>query len=165
MPSRTRDKDSGWDRIKRNMKFLDKSTVRVGVMSKSLSKTKSSKGKQVHTLSELLVIAVANEFGTKESGGHIPARSFLRSTFDEELDAIHLFMSNQYNTFLLRSPKIALNRLGIFFTGKVQQKIRNLKTPPNALSTIRKKKSSNPLIDTGQLRQSITHEVILVRST
>ena len=37
----------------------------------------------------------------------------------------------------------------------VQQAIVQLKSPPNAQSTIDKKKSDNPLIDTGQLVSSI----------
>ena len=40
--------------------------------------------------------------------------------------------------------------------------LTDLKTPPLAESTIRRKGSSNPLIDTGQLRSSITWQVVPV---
>ena len=34
-----------------------------------------------------------------------------------------------------------------------------MKTPENAPSTIAKKGSSNPLIDTGEMRSKVSHEV------
>ena len=52
-----------------------------------------------------------------------------------------------------------LDRVGIIATGKVQQYMTDLKTPPNAPSTIAKKGSSNPLIDSWMLRGSVTYSV------
>ena len=49
--------------------------------------------------------------------------------------------------------------LGEKVVADVQRKIVALKDPPNAPSTIAKKGSANPLIDTGRLRQSIDFEV------
>jgi phage gpG-like protein len=46
--------------------------------------------------------------------------------------------------------------VGIVAAGATQQFMTDLKTPPNAASTIRKKGSDNPLIDTGALRASVT---------
>ena len=54
---------------------------------------------------------------------------------------------------------IVLERVGIVAVGKVQQYMTDLKTPPNAPSTIAKKGSSNPLIDSGAMRQSVTYSV------
>ena len=54
---------------------------------------------------------------------------------------------------------MVLDRVGIIATGKVQQYMTDLKTPPNAPSTIAKKGSSNPLIDSGMMRQSVTYSV------
>ena len=53
----------------------------------------------------------------------------------------------------------ALNLVGLVAVGKVQQYMTELKSPPNAKSTIRAKGSSNPLIDTGALRQSVTYSI------
>lgn len=52
-----------------------------------------------------------------------------------------------------------LEAVGVVAAGKVKVYMTDLKTPPNAASTIRKKGSSNPLIDTGAMRQSVTHKV------
>lgn len=49
----------------------------------------------------------------------------------------------------------ALSKAGELFVGFIQKEITNLKEPPNAESTILKKGSSNPLIDSGDMRQSV----------
>lgn len=53
----------------------------------------------------------------------------------------------------------ALEKVGVAAVGKVQKYMTDLKNPPNAPSTIRKKGSSNPLIDSGALRSSVTYKV------
>lgn len=52
-----------------------------------------------------------------------------------------------------------LEGVGLVAAGKVQEFMTELKTPPNAASTISKKGSDNPLIDTGALRASVTSRV------
>ncbi len=106
-----------------------------------------------------VLVASVNEFGSDD--GRIPERSFLRSTVDEK--------SQEYSALLGKlvgrvvdgkiTPNQALDRLGLTVERDVKRKIVEIKDPPNAASTIRMKKSSNPLIDTGQLRQSITYEI------
>jgi len=46
--------------------------------------------------------------------------------------------------------------VGIVAAGATQQFMTDLKTPPNAPYTIKKKGSDNPLIDTGAMRASVT---------
>ena len=43
---------------------------------------------------------------------------------------------------------------------EIQQSIRQLRTPPNSPLTIAMKGSSNPLINTGKLRNSVDFEII-----
>jgi hypothetical protein len=54
-----------------------------------------------------------------------------------------------------------LESVGVVASSAVKVYMTELKTPPNAASTIRKKGSSNPLIDTGAMRQSVTHQVAI----
>ncbi len=54
----------------------------------------------------------------------------------------------------------ALEILGTKAASDVQEMIVEVSAPPNTAETIRGKGSSNPLIDTGHLRQQITHQVI-----
>lgn len=107
----------------------------------------------------LILVASANEFGT--SDGRVPERSFLRSTVDEERDRFTEILTRGIGQVIdgKKTPQEVLDKLGLDAVARVQRKIDNLKEPPNAASTIRKKKSSNPLVDTGQLKQSIIHRV------
>lgn len=54
----------------------------------------------------------------------------------------------------------ALNMIGNIAVGKVKQYMTELQDPPNAPSTVKKKGSSNPLINNGHLRQSVTYSII-----
>lgn len=56
-------------------------------------------------------------------------------------------------------PDDILEKLGVIAVGKVQQYMQDLSSPENSPETIKRKGSSNPLVDTGQLIQSITYEV------
>jgi phage gpG-like protein len=53
----------------------------------------------------------------------------------------------------------ALNQVGVVAVGMVQKYMTDLRSPANAPSTIKKKGSSNPLIDSGALRQSVTYKI------
>ena len=105
----------------------------------------------------LAVIAAANEFGT----ARIPERSFLRSTVhsrqDEYADALQKVVEDVVDG-KPQAMERGLNRLGVQAVGDVQTTMRELDTPANAASTIARKKTDNPLIDTGRLRQSIDYE-------
>lgn len=57
------------------------------------------------------------------------------------------------------SADAVLNQVGAIAVGATQEYITNLRTPPNAPSTIEKKGSDNPLIDTGSMRASVTWKV------
>lgn len=58
----------------------------------------------------------------------------------------------------LESRRI-MARVGAEAEGAVRKYITDLDTPPNKPSTIKRKGSSNPLIDTGNLRQSVTSTI------
>jgi hypothetical protein len=56
-------------------------------------------------------------------------------------------------------PLMAYGRIGMVAVGDVQRRIVQRIPPPNAPSTIAKKGSDVPLIDTGRLRQSVDYTV------
>jgi len=104
-------------------------------------------------------VAVANEYGTD----NVPARPFLSLSSAD--------IKNQCATILEQSV-VALNNnntqqhdqlldaAGSLAAGIVKQQITDLRSPPNAQSTIERKGSSNPLIDTGLMRQTVTYKVV-----
>ena len=101
-------------------------------------------------------IALWNELGTER----IPSRPFLRKSVDENTAKIDSMINRTAGMLLSGQPlQRVLNQLGAFQVGLVQKKIVEGSYVPNALSNIRKKGSSRPLIDGGRMRQSV-HYVI-----
>jgi phage gpG-like protein len=90
----------------------------------------------------------------------IPQRSFLRSTASENREMwLSTFIEAVANELPQNNISDAAERVGAMMMGHVKKKLTDLKSPPNSPSTIRQKGSSNPLIDTGQLRRAIDYEV------
>jgi hypothetical protein len=58
------------------------------------------------------------------------------------------------------TPGEALNKVGVVAAGKVKKYMTDLKSPPNAKSTIKAKGSANPLIDSGAMRSSVDFKVV-----
>lgn len=109
-------------------------------------------GKEV----DMAQIAMFNELGTSNS----PARPFLRQAYDDNKDRITEACGEFAKTLANGgSADSGLKKLGVFGVNLVQEKIINGSFTPNAPSTIKKKGSSRPLIDTGRMRQSV-HYVI-----
>jgi len=122
--------------------------------------------------SEMVIIAGANEFGTDRAGKNhditIPKRSFLRSTMDEEKETIGKAVDKAKVDVVTGKlkQKTFLNRIGLWFVGKVQNKILAGGEPyaenaePVKAAKIRRGRSEpKPLNDSGHLRQTITHQV------
>jgi len=146
------DNDKKWCHIKKELKLIDKSYTQIGIQA---SAEPYAGGKNVAE------IAFDNEFGT----GRIPARPFMSTSFDENRTKINDLISKEYDKILsgTMTTKKALALTGEWMTGVVKKKITDIKEPKNAPFTIKMKKSSNPLIDTGHMRASITHAEVLKR--
>lgn len=103
-------------------------------------------------------IAAAHEFGVP---GHIPERSFLRSTLGEN--------KGWATGLLIRELKADISQgnfsgrafaiVGEKLSGEVKRRIQSGINPELDPKTVARKGSSKPLIDTGNLLQSITYEV------
>ena len=93
----------------------------------------------------LASLAAVLEFGNER----IPSRPFLRQTLAENQE--------KYTALFVKlfESGISIDQIALIAQGDVQQNIVNGKWTANAPSTIKRKKSSKPLIDTGKLRQSV----------
>ena len=105
-------------------------------------------------------LALVHEYGSKN--GHIPARSFIRSTCDanqkRHFECIKKLENKYFSGHI--TLKQALFQLGAIVATDMRQAINLGKISPKLKpATIKRKKSSKPLIDTGRLKGSITHEV------
>lgn len=155
--SRVEDKDLGLNRIIRTLnKDLDGVVVKVGVQAKDKAVRRGKGGSIRNTDQPLAVIAAIHEFGL----GDMPQRSFLRSAYDENLPVIDKMIQRVANGAVFGlGTNAALNQLGNVVQGMVQRKIVDGPFVPNSPATIKRKKSSRPLIDTGHLRQSIRYVI------
>lgn len=94
-------------------------------------------------------------FGTED--GHIPARPWLDTGVDSGTqDILETIRSAAGKGLPLDA---ALEQVGVVAAGAVQEYITELRIPPNAMSTIERKGSDNPLIDTGAMRHSVSYAV------
>lgn len=94
-------------------------------------------------------------FGTQD--GHIPARNWLDVGVASGNEQYVQIITDGLEQGLPLEQ--ILEQLGVTAVAQVQLYMTQLKSPPNAPSTVERKGSSNPLIDTGVLRSSVTHKI------
>ena len=145
---RISDTDPGFHALLSSLSTLRRSKIEVGVLP---SAGRNSEGV------DLVDVAVWNEFGTR----HVPARPFMRIAADKN--------ENKWNRYAERCVDAALkNRaninnavclVGEQIKSDVQLVFGSGEITPNKPATIRRKGSSVPLIDHGDLRRSIDYKV------
>jgi len=157
------DKDAGWDALKDRVLKLSApgAYALVGVQGQQAASAHRAAAPMT-----VVDLAVVHEFGKvihKEDGTEIviPQRSFIRATIDEYAPKLQRTASALGQGVLIGKfqTRQALELLGQQGVGLIQQRIADGIPPPNADSTKARKGSSTPLVDTGQLRGSITHRV------
>ena len=107
----------------------------------------------------IATIAAVNNFGSAD--GRIPAREFLQPAINEGAPQYQRLAEVMIPRVLsgAMTMRTLLEQMGQLAEGHIKQEITDIDSPPNAPSTIAKKGSDSPLIDTGAFRQSI-HYVI-----
>lgn len=103
-------------------------------------------------------IAAVHEFGAPNAG--IPERSFLRAGIARNVSKYKALNRKSILGILKGTTTMeqGLGLLGELAKGDVQSEIRNGDHAPLKESTINRKGSSQPLIDTGQMRQAVDWE-------
>lgn len=96
-------------------------------------------------------VGAAHEFGTST----IPARPWLQTGVNKAQDDISQIAVDGIKDELPQEQ--ILNQIGVVAVGAVQQNIIEIKSPANSDRTIAQKGSANPLIDTGNMMQSVTY--------
>lgn len=147
-----------WDAMVKRVVALGQYRAHVGVLA-----TKG--GAQAHKDAEisLLELAAIHEYGSPAAG--IPERSFIRSAFkDQEARTSFLKVCSDLAGQVLNGKTTAQKAtriLGMHMVSLVKKRIMSGPgiPPPNKPMTIKRKGSSRPLVDTGQLVGAITYEV------
>ena len=135
-----------------NIEKLKTMSVKVGIISS---------GSGVYENGENVVdVGIKHEYGTKD----IPRRSFLRTPFFIKKNELSKFINKQFNKVIDQGmpAETALELIGVKAQSISQEAFANNgygQWQSLSPKTIEKKGSSQPLIDTGTLRNSITYQV------
>lgn len=138
--------DMGIDKVLENVMELGGKQVKVGIQAGSGS----------HDGVNILDIAIYNHFGTR----NIPSRPFVSDCFDKNQGQISEAKKRIVYRVMEGMPASAgLAQLGQWYQDVLKGHIRNGGWVPNAPATVKRKGSSRPLIDTGQLVNSVRWEI------
>lgn len=156
MSGQVRVTDHGADALLARMREIKSKRVRVGVLDE---KTKQVRGEGSVTMS-LVEVAAVHEFGAPAAG--IPMRSFIRATVDEHLSELKTLQEAIAKRVLDGKLGVdqALNQIGAKVASWCQKAIADGIDPPLDPATMKAKGSSKPLVDTGQLKASITWKIV-----
>lgn len=146
----TVDRDRGLARITRELRAARTVEVVIGVQQG-----------EVNDGLAIAEYAAWNEFGTSRT----PARSFMRSSFDQNVAELRQDMDRGYQNMLAGTMTIrtALGMVGLKHQDHIQTKIGSNIQPANHPYTIARKGSSRTLIDTGAMKNSIRYVIRPVR--
>lgn len=135
-------------RFRKALEEIDKLAVFVGFQAGEVT---SDKGVDVANY------AAFNELGTTTG---IPSRPFIRNSVDGNMERIQAFQREMIGQLLDgESPEKILRQIGAFQKGLIQEEITDGHFEANKESTIRRKHSDHPLIDTGLMRQSVNYQI------
>jgi len=149
----TKEIDKGYKRLMRELKDLKGSAVDVGIFGGKMAGAKS-----------IAQYAIANEFGAEIDHANgarivIPARSFMRTTVDENRKVYEQAVDVGFTRAAIggATAKSVLTHLGVIVRRDVKRKIRSIREPANAPSTVERKGSSKPLIDNGDMLRAVDY--------
>ena len=136
----------------RNLQQFKDSVVKAGILAKDGSNN-HSEGITVFQ------IGMIHEFGAPEK--NIPRRSFIRVPIENNIKDITKLIENNHKLVSENSmsAKVALDRIGLKAQNTIKKSFRDNDWKANSRATVKRKGSSRPLIDTGQLIGSISYIV------
>jgi hypothetical protein len=152
--------DRVWRDLKRKIPKIDAAHVKVGVLA---SKGGNEQVEGAPAGFDLVALAATHEYGS--SDGHVPERSFLRRTLNLKREVFAAAAAKIARGLLADKLDFrkGLDILGALGATEVKKTITEGEgvPPPNAPSTVARKGSSRPLVDTGRMLNAITWEVFL----
>lgn len=137
---------TGGERLRESLRKARKATGIDGVDVGFFKSAKYPSGVPVAS------VASWNEFGSNR----VPERSFIRRAMRIVEPDIKEVMERHMRGQSGLPDQAVADEIGQLVSDEIKRQIVEVKSPPNAPSTIAKKSSSQPLIDTGFMRQSAT---------
>jgi len=150
-------KDRGMSEIRKQIAALSGLAVKAGI-TEDVGQNRQEGNENGPTIAQY---AAWNEYGTRD--GHIPSRPFIRGWVDSRREEIKATRKQLFTwvTEGKMDAERAIHLLGEFAQDGIKRYIINGNFEPNAESTKQRKKgSSQPLIDTGTMRNSVRYQVV-----
>ncbi len=139
-------------RLMKELRELASLEVRIGYQRGELAGSDDGSSR-----AELVDIAMWNELGTV----NIPSRPFMRDSVDKHIAAINHVLTAQKDALLNgASAREILETVGLFQQDLIQTEIEQGDFVENAKSTIRRKGSDKPLVDTGRMKNSVLYYIV-----
>jgi hypothetical protein len=151
-----------WEQL---LKIPAEVSIEAGVFAEQGGQAKKRRRRGKKAPRTLAEIAAIHEFGAilKDADGNkigeIPQRSFLRAWFDANQERIQAYFLKRLEIEGFANWDRVLEQLALWLEAELRRNIRSRIPPPLALSTIRRKGSTVPLIDVSQLINAITAKV------
>ena len=142
-----KDIDKGWSRIVKELKEINKSVVKVGILE--------SAGNTTDGKMRMAKLGSIQEYGLPQK--KIPPRPFMRQAYERCKEKIIQLLKSEKSKIILGKSNVkkSLDVVGTYFQQEIQREFTAGNFVPNKPETIRRKGSSQPLIDTGRLKGSI----------
>lgn len=142
------DRDLGFAEIISNLKKLDGKEIKVGIQGDETAEYENGVG--------VIDVAIFNEYGTDK----IPSRPFIRQCFALHNQEAYERLKKAVD-FIERGGDVdlALGNIGQWYEDQMKNVLMTYPWKPNSPSTIKRKGSSRPLLNTKQLRDSIRYKV------
>lgn len=139
--------DKGWNKILKEHK-INEIKVKVGLF-----------GEGNDPKNNMAYLGSVHQFGSNKM--KIPKRPFVSNAFDKNESEFKNFVSDEYKNVIdgKQNFKKMVDRIGVKHEGQMKKGITEYNYVPNKPKTIIRKGSSTPLIDNGQMRNSIKFEV------
>lgn len=146
--------DHGFDAIITEMKNAKHRYVKVGFPLE-----KEAAPGELAGMPEVTLVAMVQEFGSEKR--NIPERPFIRGAFDANYTDLQAFKEAEFLQVMQgkQTADTGIRRIGEWMVNKTKAYIKAIIPPPNAPTTIARKHSTTPLIDTGQMINSIQYAV------
>ena len=149
-----RDTDKGLAEIRKQIASLSRLGIKAGIVEGSGSQDGVN----------IAQYAAWNEYGVpgKKKLWAIPPRPFIRGWVENNAEQIKATQERLLKRVSegKMDAETAIKRLGEFARSGIKRYIRDGNFTPNADITKRRKGSSQPLIDTGTMRNSVSYEIV-----
>ena len=103
-------------------------------------------------------VAAWMDMGVPSRG--IPERPFFRNAIDAAKGELVDVVAESVDPATLRITRKVAGKVGASMVGFIQKSITTLRSPANKPSTVKRKGSSNPLLDSATMRNSTTWRIV-----